>query len=102
GAALARHYQVAEANMRMLSLAQTIGRADQEQHENMVRISSDQLKYIKENTPEMIADERVSEEDAKNITKYPLHEFTRIPDGVTPRLDANGNQVYIDGSGRLV
>ncbi len=99
---LARHYQVAEANMRMLSLAQTMGRMDQEQHENMVRMSADQLKYLKENTPELIGNERVSEAEAKDLNKYPLNEYTRIPDGVTPRLDANGNPVFIDAAGKPV
>jgi hypothetical protein len=99
---MARHYQVAEANMRMLSLAQTMGRMDQEQHENMVKMSADQLKYLKDTTPELIANERVSEAEAKDLNKYPLNEYTRIPDGVTPRLDVNGNSVFIDAAGKPV
>lgn len=101
-AALARHYQVAEANMRMLSLAQTMGRADQELHDNMVKMSADQLKYIKDSTPENIVAERLTEDEAKDLNKFPLNEYTRIPDGVTSRLDSKGNQVYIDTSGRPV
>ncbi len=99
---LTRHYQVAEANMRMLSLAQTVGRGDQQQHDDLVKMNADHLKYVKENSPEFLTQERASEAESKDLQKYPLNEFYRVADGVVPRIDVNGKDVFLGVDGRPV
>ncbi len=99
---LTRHYQVAEANMRMLSLAQTVGRGDQQQHDDLVKMNADHLKYVKENSPEFLTQEHASEAESKDLQKYPLNEFYRVADGTTPRIDENGNDVFLGMNGRPV
>lgn len=98
---VARHYQVAEANMRMLSLAQTIGKMDQGMHDDVVKMSAPQLQELKDNSPELLAEQHLSEKDSMDLNKYPMHEYTRVADGVVPRMDANGNVVYLDGMGKV-
>lgn len=96
---LGRKASVAEANMKMLGNAVALGRMGKEDHDSITGSYADQLNDIKENSPDLIGDrEHVSEADAKDLNKYPVSDYVRIPDGVVPRVDPNtGQQVKING-----
>jgi hypothetical protein len=99
---LARRAAVAEANMRMLNSAVQVGRLAREDHEQMVSSYSDQLQDWKDNAGDLIKAEHVPESEAKDVQKYNMADYLRIPDGTVPRIDESGRQVYTDSLGRIV
>lgn len=93
-----RRAAVAEANMRMLNNAIQVGRLQREDHDAMVNAYADQLQDLKDNSPEVIKSTGLSEAEAKDMQKYPLADYLRIPDGTVPRLGSDGQQIK-DSSG---
>jgi hypothetical protein len=96
----ARVYQTMEANMRMKNLAISTGKLDLDNHLALVKASEQQLAHLADG--ESLAASNVSERDAQDLQKYPITDYYRLPDGVIPRRDADGNQVYTNSAGRIV
>lgn len=96
----ARKVSIVENNMKAYQNAIQFGRLGKEDHDTLVSTYADQLDRIKTDTPELIGDDdqNVSEAIAKDMKKYPLDQYTRIPDGTTPRIDpTTGKQAVING-----
>jgi hypothetical protein len=97
----ARAYQTMEANMRMKNLAISTGKLDYESHLALVKASEQQLAHLADG--ESLAASNLSETDAKDLQKYPITDYYRLPDGVVPRTDLQtGKQVFTDPAGRVV
>src|SRR5581483_5693380 len=92
-----RRAAVAEANLRMLNNAVQVGRLQREDHDSMVSAYADQLQDFKDNSPNVIKATGLSEDEAKDVQKWPLADFLRIPDGTVPRLGPDGQQIKSNG-----
>ena len=80
-----------EKNLRLRSLAQTLSTEEKATHDQIVANSADTLQRVKAESPDLVLGEGVPEGEAKDPTKYSL-TAQRIPDGVVPRLGADGQQ----------
>lgn len=99
----ARQYQTMEANLRMRSLALQTGKLDLDSHNELVGNSAQQLSLLKDSSPESIAAQHLSEAEAQDLTKYPIGDYYRLPDGVVPRTDPNtGEPIYTNAHGQIV
>ncbi len=96
----ARQYQVMEANLRMRNLAISTGKLDFDSHQALVKASEQQLSHLADG--ESITASNLSEQDAQDLQKYPVTGYYRLPDGVVPRRDSNGQPVYTLSNGRIV
>jgi len=93
-----RHVAIAENNMRALNNAIQFGRLRKEDHDLMTNSYTKYMDDLRENDPEAIAAEPVSEEEAQDLKKYPINEYSRIPINTVPRLDDKG-QHFADENG---
>jgi hypothetical protein len=97
-----RSYQTAHSNLQMLQLARSVGKADYDDHQQLISDNAPMLENLRQEMPQAIVAEGVSEQDAQNVQKYPLNQFLRVPTGTVPRLGADGKQVFTTSTGRIV
>jgi hypothetical protein len=97
-----RQFQATKANLQMQNLAMQTGKLTQDAHDSLVKSSAGQLAKLQDDSPESIAAQNLSEQDAMDVKKYPMTDYYRIPDGTVARYDANGNQVWTNSAGRIV
>lgn len=98
----ARRQGTIESNMRMMSNAIDYGRKTREDHDSMVNSFTGQLQDYKDNSPDMIKGEHMSEEEAADVQKNSAFDLLRIPDGTVPRIGKDGKPVYMDTEGNIV
>lgn len=95
-----RRYSVLKNNLQLHALAIQNGRLDQEQNQAFVSSYAPLLKSYQDR--DGIVASHLSADEAKNLNQYPATDFIRIVDGAIPRLDANGQPVYVTSGGRVV
>jgi hypothetical protein len=95
-------FAVLNGNLRVSQNAQMLGKQDQEMHNASVAAYAPQLAYVQENAPDSIQASKVSEQDAKDMKRWPVTQYQRVPDGVVPRLNSDGSQTFVDYRGRVV
>jgi hypothetical protein len=90
----------ASNNLKLISYAQSVGKADEQANQDS--IAADAQAYKDAKAAGAVVADNVSDQTAKDVKTYPLGTYDRVAVGFHKRLDAEGNEVNIDPSGRVV